>query len=333
MTDDADVKAKVLRQVEYYFSDDSFPFDDYMKGKCDGEGYVPLAEVCSFAKMKAYTTDVDVVKAALADSDAVVLSDDGTKLKRVYPCPDEDPNKATTVHCSGFATLEGKEAMEASIAAAMKKHGSVAAVRALRNLAQEARAYDGSALVTFEDEAAVASAVACTGAVMGGRKITIYALTDWFDRMRKKRDAMKKKKQQKEEDKKNGVVRAVEHTPKAAVLGCVLKFEGLDAVPEASREMLRSACEVGDIKVAYVEFERGQAEGFVRLAEPKAAELAAKIAADGKATLGGVDAAVAVLEGDAETEYHGRAAEAAKAARKRKGGGGKGGYRRKKHRS
>ena len=80
-------------------------------------------------------------------------------------------------------------------------------------------------------------------------------------------------------------------------------------------------------------FERGQAEGFVRLAEPKAAELAAKIAADGKATLGGVDAAVAVLEGDAETEYHGRAAEAAKAARKRKGGGGKGGYRRKKHRS
>ena len=237
------------------------------------------------------------------------------------------------VHCSGFATLEGKEAMEASIAAAMKKHGSVAAVRALRNLAQEARAYDGSALVTFEDEAAVASAVACTGAVMGGRKITIYALTDWFDRMRKKRDAMKKKKQQKEEDKKNGVVRAVEHTPKAAVLGCVLKFEGLDAVPEASREMLRSACEVGDIKVAYVEFERGQAEGFVRLAEPKAAELVAQIAADGKATLGGVDAAVAVLEGDAETEYHGRAAEAAKAARKRKGGGGKGGYRRKKHRS
>ncbi|KAH8052543.1 hypothetical protein JL722_10093 [Aureococcus anophagefferens] len=145
MTDDADVKAKVLRQVEYYFSDDSFPFDDYMKGKCDGEGYVPLAEVCSFAKMKAYTTDVDVVKAALADSDAVVLNDDGTKLKRVYPCPDEDPAKATTVHCSGFATLEGKEAMEASIAAAMKKHGAVAAVRALRNLAQEARAYDGSA--------------------------------------------------------------------------------------------------------------------------------------------------------------------------------------------
>lgn len=80
-------------------------------------------------------------------------------------------------------------------------------------------------------------------------------------------------------------------------------------------------------------FERGQAEGFVRLAEPKAAELVAKIAADGKATLGGVDAAVAVLEGDAETEYHDRAAEAAKAARKRKGGGGKGGYRRKKHRS
>ena len=38
------LQAKILRQVEYYFSDDSFPFDDYLRGKCDGE---PVCVVCT----------------------------------------------------------------------------------------------------------------------------------------------------------------------------------------------------------------------------------------------------------------------------------------------
>ena len=329
------LQAKILRQVEYYFSDDSFPFDDYLRGKCDGEGYVPLSEICSFAKMKSYTTDEAVVREALKGSDAVALSDDGLKLRRVHPCPDDDPALAVTAHASGFAASADRAAMEAAIGEAMKKHGTVVGVRALRNLAQESRAFDGSAFVTFESEAAVASAAACNGAVVGGRKITCYSLADWFGRMRKKREAMKKKKDQREEDLKNGVVRSADAPRKAPELvpGCVLKFEGLGACEDASREMLRAACEVDDFKVKYVEFERGQATGHVRLDGPKAKDLHAKIAPEGTLALGGADVTVSVLDGDAEKDYHARATDAAKAARgKRKGGPGgrKGGYRKKK---
>ena len=38
--------SKVLRQVEYYFSDHSYPFDDFMKGQAAAEGndgFVPIS--------------------------------------------------------------------------------------------------------------------------------------------------------------------------------------------------------------------------------------------------------------------------------------------------
>lgn len=332
MAELSDVQVKVLRQVEYYFSDDSFPFDEYLKGKCDADGYVKLEVVMAFAKMKSYTTDVEVVKGALAQSDAVVVHEDGTSLKRLYPTPDVDPEKAQTVHVAGFSTMPTAEPMERNIAESMKKYGKVAKVRALRNLAQDSRMLDGSAFVTFKEAKSVAAAVACTGAVIGGRKIVIHSLDDWFQRQSKKRDAMKKKKEQKEEDKKNGVVRScnTERKPQEVVLGCVLKFDALDTCTEdCSREALRAACEVDDIKVRYVEFERGQATGFVRLDGAKAKELYDKLATDGKTKLAGADVPVSVLEGDDEQSYWARAAESAKAARGKRKGGGRGGFRKK----
>ena len=338
MTTTADMTAaRVLRQVEYYFSDESFPFDAFLKGKCDADGFVDLATICAFKKMASLTTDVAVVTAALGDSDVVALSDDKTKLKRRHPLPDADPDRARTCHVSGFGVGETAADVEDGIKTAMGKFGAVARVRALRNLSQETRALDGSAFVVFDDDASVETAVACSGSVMGGRKILIHALNDWFTRLGKKRDAMSKKREQRAEDLKNGVVRKPdEPATREVIVGCVLKFEGLDAVDGADREMLKAACESGDaFKVRYVEFERGQKEGYCRLDGAVAADLLAKIAKDGKVDLNGTPVTTLVLEGDAEQDYWARAAQAAKEARgKRKHGGrggGRGGYR-KKHR-
>ena len=37
-----ELATKILRQVEYYFSDDSYPFDDYIKSQ-ETDGWTPLA--------------------------------------------------------------------------------------------------------------------------------------------------------------------------------------------------------------------------------------------------------------------------------------------------
>jgi len=333
--DDAAIKVKVLRQVEYYFSDESYPFDAYLKGKADDAGFVDLSVVCAFKKMQSFTTDEALVAAALVDSDVVALDEEKKKLKRKHCLPEEDPNKARTCHVSGFGVAATPEATEAAISTQMGKFGAVESVRALRNLTNDARQLDGSAFVVFKEAGDAEGAVGCNGSVMGGRKVLIFALPDWFARLGKKRVAMSKKKDQKADDLKNGIVRTCEGAAKTfkpfvPTLGCVIKFEKLDTVEGCDRELLKETCEVGGRVVRYVEFERAvSTEGYCRLDGAVAADLHKEIAKDGTIDLKGVSVPCSVLEGDAETEYWDRAELAAKEARaKRKPQrGGRGGGR------
>ena len=98
--------------------------------------------------------------------------------------------------------------------------------------------------------------------------------------------------------------------------GAVLRFEGLDKVEGASREDLRALCDPG---VKFVEFERGQVTGYVRLDGPRAIEVKAKIAPGGSTKIRDIGVGVAVLDGDDELAYWARLAETAAKSRKRPG--------------
>ncbi|CAM9350976.1 unnamed protein product, partial [Ectocarpus fasciculatus] len=50
-----DTKAALVRQVEFYFSDENLPTDAFMKKKVKAggaQGWVPLKVICSFPKVK-----------------------------------------------------------------------------------------------------------------------------------------------------------------------------------------------------------------------------------------------------------------------------------------
>ena len=143
-----ELATKILRQVEYYFSDDSYPFDEYIKSQ-ETNGWTPLATIAAFKKMVSYTTDLDVIRSALKASDALDLDDKGDSIKRRYVTPDQDPNKERIVHASGFGVDGGKDAVEQNIGKSLERFGSVEDVRALRNLSQDGRLLDGSAFVRF----------------------------------------------------------------------------------------------------------------------------------------------------------------------------------------
>ncbi len=310
----AALATKILRQVEYYFSDDSFPFDEYLQGQST-EGWVPLSVIAAFKKMVSYTTDVEVIRAALKESDCVDLDEKGENLKRRFVTPSEDPHKERTVHASGFGVLGGKEAVEKNISSSLERFGVVEDVRALRNLCQDGRLVDGSAFVRFDTQESAESAVDCSGCVIQGRKIALVPATDWFLRLEKKREAMKKKRAD----------QAARPPPKKfeVVPGCVLKLEQLEGVAECSREDLRTLCEKAGGQVKYVEFSRGESVGHVRLG---AAGILEKLTTT--PSLKDVPIDASVLEGSAETEYYARLEEAAAAARKRgpqrRGGGRRG---------
>ncbi|KAE8715202.1 La-related protein 6A [Hibiscus syriacus] len=84
-----DLKKKIIKQAEYYFSDEKLPTDKYMMGliKRNKEGFVLISEISSFRKMKKLTRNYPSIVAALKESSLLVVSSDGKKVKRRNPLP------------------------------------------------------------------------------------------------------------------------------------------------------------------------------------------------------------------------------------------------------
>ncbi|TYI78848.1 hypothetical protein E1A91_D06G243000v1 [Gossypium mustelinum] len=84
-----DLKKKIIKQAEYYFSDENLPTDNYMMGliKKNKEGFVPISVISSFRKTKRLTRNYPSIVAALKESSLLVVSSDGKKVKRRNPLP------------------------------------------------------------------------------------------------------------------------------------------------------------------------------------------------------------------------------------------------------
>ncbi|PIN23442.1 putative RNA-binding protein [Handroanthus impetiginosus] len=84
-----DLRRKIVKQVEYYFSDENLPNDQFLMKHVtkNVEGFVPIGVIASFRKMKKLTKDMSVIVAALKDSAFLVVSSNGKKVKRLHPLP------------------------------------------------------------------------------------------------------------------------------------------------------------------------------------------------------------------------------------------------------
>ncbi|KAK9677891.1 hypothetical protein RND81_11G174300 [Saponaria officinalis] len=78
---------KIIKQVEYLFSDLSLLANDTMaKHVCkDPHGYVPISVIASMKKIKALVSDHHLLLQALRSSNKLLVSKDGKKVKRISP--------------------------------------------------------------------------------------------------------------------------------------------------------------------------------------------------------------------------------------------------------
>ncbi|KAI3844463.1 hypothetical protein MKX03_022595 [Papaver bracteatum] len=83
------LRDKIIRQVEYYFSDDNLPTNKFLMKflKKNKQGFIPVGVIASFRKMKKLTQNNELVVAALRESSLLVVSSDGKKVKRARPLP------------------------------------------------------------------------------------------------------------------------------------------------------------------------------------------------------------------------------------------------------
>ncbi|WZZ02206.1 hypothetical protein YC2023_074534 [Brassica napus] len=124
-TDD-ELKQKIIRQVEYYFSDENLPTDKFLLNamKKNKKGFVPISSIATFHKMKKLTRDLDLIVSALKESSFLVVSSDGKKVKRLSPLPEARDPKVFTVLVENLPEDHSDE----NIRAIFGKAGSIKSV-------------------------------------------------------------------------------------------------------------------------------------------------------------------------------------------------------------
>ncbi|KAI3875386.1 hypothetical protein MKW98_000063 [Papaver atlanticum] len=87
-----EISLKIVKQVEYYFSDANLATTDHLIKfiSKDSEGFVPISIVASFKKIKALVSGLAQLASVLKKSSKLVVSEDGKKVRRQTPFTESD---------------------------------------------------------------------------------------------------------------------------------------------------------------------------------------------------------------------------------------------------
>ncbi|EDQ84664.1 uncharacterized protein MONBRDRAFT_39206 [Monosiga brevicollis MX1] len=102
----AQMLARIQKQVNFYYGDRNYPTDKFLRKhtKAHPDGWVPIATLAAYKKMKKLTQDIDLIAEALEDVDIVELSPDRLNVRRCAPPVKSDAASicSTTVVATGF---------------------------------------------------------------------------------------------------------------------------------------------------------------------------------------------------------------------------------------
>lgn len=278
--------AKIMKQVEFYFSDANLPRDRFLQEelKKSEEGWIGLSVIASFKRMQALSTDLGVIAEALKGSELVEVSSDGASVRRIVALPEQAAdNMKTCVLVRGFSTegttLEQLEEFFAGVSS------QVAAIRLRRN--PQSKAFKGSVFLHLKSEEEAARLVELKTLPRGEEApLEILSMTAFLEEQNAKQMARASKKS--EESAEEAAPLTIEDVKKMVltVTGCPTDMD---------HRLLRTAL-TSKGPVAFVE--NVTAEGFsvVRFKEPVAADLIASITSEGGITMPGMEQPLQVRE-------------------------------------
>ncbi|XP_023765829.2 la-related protein 1C [Lactuca sativa] len=73
------LNVKIVKQIEYYFSDDNLVKDDFLRSNMDDEGWVPITLIAGFPRVQSLTNDIHMILNSLRDSSIVEIQ--GEKIR------------------------------------------------------------------------------------------------------------------------------------------------------------------------------------------------------------------------------------------------------------
>jgi len=187
-----ELEAKILRQVEFYFSDSNLPKDKFLKGLINqNQGWVPIPVIASFKRMRQLTTDVQVVVNALRKSASLLeVNPEGDKMRRITPLPEniDQISLKRTIHAKG---LPAESTIE-SVTEYFNQHGKVVCVRLIRLNKSPEKKFKGSVFVELssEEEAKKVSGLELKNSE--GNPLILSLKTAWLQKKKAERDTKQK---------------------------------------------------------------------------------------------------------------------------------------------
>ncbi|EGD77348.1 hypothetical protein PTSG_08444 [Salpingoeca rosetta] len=295
----ADQQAKIIKQVEYYFSDRNYPRDKFMQetAKKSDEQWIPLSTLLTFNKLKTITEDQDEVVAALKEAPNSVhfqLNESGDAIRRnpAKPIATQEELDQRTIYVKGF---DPKTINVDTVASFFKEKGFEPEHVQIRKQFKTKK-NKPSAFVQFATPE-VAKQVVDTPLTLDDKDVEMHMKVDYLEMKSAMRNEYRQKKKQDQEEAQKSKMR--ETVTAVMDKDCVVHLAGVP--DDTSREDLKDVFEEFG-EVAWVDFARGETQGYVRYKTSGSAAAAVKAVQERETEINGSKPEVRMLQGEEETD-------------------------------
>ncbi|XP_061169603.1 lupus La protein homolog [Saccostrea echinata] len=336
------LEKKIIKQIEYYFGDINLPRDKFLQDEMKLEdGWVSLATMTKFNRLKQLTTNHKIIATALRKSDSglIQVSKDNVFIRRNpdIPIPENTEERRNdfndrSAYVKGFP-------LNASLDSLIAYFEKIAPVDTVYMRRDQEKKFKGSVFITFHKKEDTEKFLAEPESKYEDAVLIKKSKQEYFQ---KREDEKKQKKlEQLRKKKEDQQRREEEETKKLAgsiTPGAVLHLTGITG-EELTREDFKTYFN-DYTPVAWVDFEKGDNQAWVRFTEANTAKSTLEKAMadhDGKLEISNLVLEGRILEGDEEMDHWRKifkeradSINRFKAYRKRRHGKGHGGPRDKK---
>jgi len=322
-TQNSDLEQKIIKQVDFYFSDSNLPYDKFLRSLVANhpEGYVEIKTIASFKRMKMLTEDLKIIAEALTKSKNLEVDSTGTMVRRIAPLPETDTTLQRSIYAKGLpqdSTIQSVEDL-------FNKYGKVTCVRLRRH--KTTKDFKGSAFIEFETEEQAKEIIGKKVCGPDGKELIIKPKKDYLEEKKKENIERRQRiKQEKEAQKKEEAKKSLGLVP-----GTVVKITNFEPEKEEMtvKELKDALTEVFKDNFAYVEWPVNEDKKtmFVRFKTAEATDAAVKDAENIK--LGKAKVSITKLSEEEEKEYFDKTIEESLKKGGKKGGKKKKGNKRK----
>ncbi|EFN83074.1 La protein-like protein [Harpegnathos saltator] len=311
----AEISQKIKEQVEYYFGNVNMQKDKFLieQTKLD-DGWIPMTIMLNFKQLTNLSKSVDVILKALEDSDLMDISEDRKKIRRSpkHPLPEYNEEyrkaqEAKTVYVKGFPQTNMNIEKLKTFFAPYKPFETIV-MRKYQDKEKNLK-FKGSIFVQFQTLDVAKAFMTVESVKYNDVELIRKWAADYAvekaqekeERRRKKTDNKSKKGSAEQEDKDEETDSTPAVTEIKLPRGSVIYFSGVSKT--CIREDVKERLEELNAEVAYIDFQRGNTEGWIRLQGENAAKPVLEKMDDNKVTINNSEVTCRILEGEEEEKY------------------------------